>query len=664
MRPLVVLLLVLVAALALIFTLQKSGSQGQPTIDLNDVAVTPDAPPIVKPPNETVQQPEEATRTATGEPAPGIGVSEDAVPERPGRNRLYGLVLNEQMLPLRGAKVELSRDARMGQEMAMKLITGVVSMEAPLVTMTDERGAYTFLNVIPRRDYFVIGSHESYSPTQEQLVTVGDDGDFQGPNIILKTGSIVEGLVTDTANNVIPDAVMWLDSAFYSGTGESTDRLTTKTDARGHFEFRNVYPVSKQLTCSAEGYGTITKSPVNVVGTPGERVVADFQLSVGQPIGGRVVGSDGAGIQGAHIVGYYTGNNTTYRGETESTEDGSFLLPNLHPGNYILTCEAKGFRQQKHTRVQTGDVAVIIDMLAQACVTGRVVDSAGAGVSAFSIAVRRLAPNTLPGVGVPSEETGVKENFTAAVDGEFSICGFDPGVYTLVVTTATSAPTFSDAFSISADTDRGSVNVVVRLSKGGSIKGRIVGPGGVPVAGAVVTSHDDTFVDDPLTMMFAGMVPTNTTARRVVTTSEGLFELRFLTPEKYQLRISHPSYAQGMMRAIMVADGQATDVGSVVLQVGGTVKGTVVGQGGTPLSGGFVHLESESSDIVLDTRSDAEGRFSFQHVRPGPYTLSATIQGTTSDNALGAIDQILRSQIQINVPEGGELTRELSLTGG
>ncbi len=662
MRPLVVLLLVLVAAVALILALQNFGPS-TPTVPLSEVGGPAAVPPPTKAPTpETVQTPKETVRTAEEAVQAGEGVNADAAVERPGRNTLYGLVMNQDKQPLRGAKVQLSRDAMMGQEVAMSWITGVTSGTKPIVTTSDEKGAYRFQNVIPRRDYFLIASHPNYSPVQEQLVAVGDDGEFQGPNIILKTGSIVQGTVTDTSNNVVPNAELWLDSAFYSGQGESPDRLIVKSDLLGHFEFANVYPVAKQLTCSAEGYGTQTRSQVNIQGTPGERVIVDIQLSVGQPIGGKVIGSDGAGIKDAVIVAYNTGNNVSYRGETKSLEDGTFALMNLHPGSYILQCEAKGYRQQKNTRVAVGEMNVIIDMLAQACVNGRVVDNAGNAVTAFTVSVRRLAPNQVPGIGVASEETGLKESFSAATDGNFQICGLDPSTYCLVASSNTSAPTFSEAFAITAD--RPSINVVVRLSRGGSIKGRIVGPNGAPIGGAVVTSHDDTFDDDPNDPMFGMMIPTNTTSRRVVTTSEGMFELRFLTPEKYQLRVNHPSFAQGKQREIMVADGQPTDVGQVTLQVGGTVKGTVVGPGGTPLRGGFVHMESDTSDIVLDTRSDAEGRFSFSHVRPGNYTLSATVQGVGSDDAFGQIDHMVRSQKLITVSEGSDQTYELSLTGG
>lgn len=663
MRPLVVLLLVLVAGLVLFLTLNRSSSPPTvPTINPNGPGLHEPTPPK---PADTgpVEAPGGPVRTPTPSVQVGPGVNETAMTEAlPGDNSLYGLVMNEQKQPVAGAKVELSRDARMGQEMALTVIIGNNSGIPPIVTTTDANGSYRFKNVIPRRDYFLVVSHKSYAPVQEQLVAVGEKGEFQGPNVIMKAGSVVEGQVTDVAKNVVPNAELFLDSAFYSGMGESTDRLTTKSDAMGHFEFTNVYAVPKQLTCKAEGYGSQTKTPVNVQGSPGERVAVDFMLEVGQAIGGSVVGADNVGIEGALILAYNTGTGQSYRGDAVSLQDGSFQLLNLHPGTYTLTCEKKGFRQAKSTRVACGNMAVVIDMIAQACVSGRVVDSANAPVTSFTVSVRRLPPNQAPGIGVAGEDIGLKETFDNATDGSFQLCGLDPGTYSLLVGSASAAPTFSEMFAITPD--RASTNVSVRLTKGGSIKGRIVSPSGAPVAGAVVRTCDDTFDDDPTDPLFGSMIATNTTSRQVTTSADGAFELRFLTPEKYQLRITHPSYAQGKLRGVMVSEGQPTDIATITMQVGGTVKGTVIGQGGTPLRGGFVHLESDTSDIVLDTRSDDEGRFTFTHVRPGPYTLSAMVNSSTSDNAFDNIGQMLRTQTPITVSEGGELTRELTLAGG
>src|SRR5687768_15850610 len=247
MRPLVVLVLVLVAAVALLLTLNYSGSSTTPTLPGPEVPTITDQgkAPVVAP---TVQAPTDTTRVAPEDGAVGDGgMINEVLPERAGKNSLYGLVTNENNQPLPGAKVELSRDPRMGQEVAMMWITARPPAGPPIATQTDSKGQYRFTGVVPRRDYYLVVSHADYAPVQEQMVAVGETGDFQGPNVVLRAGSIVQGNVTDVAGNVVPGAELWLDSAFYGGEGESPDRLIVQSDAVGHFEFKNVYPVTKQL---------------------------------------------------------------------------------------------------------------------------------------------------------------------------------------------------------------------------------------------------------------------------------------------------------------------------------------------------------------------------------------------------------------------------------
>lgn len=165
--------------------------------------------------------------------------------------------------------------------------------------------------------------------------------------------------------------------------------------------------------------------------------------------------------------------------------------------------------------------------------------------------------------------------------------------------------------------------------------------------------------------IFGGLVPTNVTERKTRSDREGKFELRLLTPEKYQIRIQHPNFTREKVRSLVVVEGQPTDVGAIALKLGGTLKGVVYdAAAGKPLPRGFVHLESAEGDLVYDVRTDGDGRYTFVHVRPGAYTLSATGQSSAGGGAFGAIIDQRQSQVQINVLEAGEITRDLNLGGG
>jgi hypothetical protein len=61
-------------------------------------------------------------------------------------------------------------------------------------------------------------------------------------------------------------------------------------------------------------------------------------------------------------------------------------------------------------------------------------------------------------------------------------------------------------------------------------------------------------------------------------------------------------------------------------QTSAVVRGTVVAAAdGSALPGATVTLTPESAGESLVTTTDAEGRFSFQSVRPGTYTLSGVL---------------------------------------
>jgi carboxypeptidase family protein len=661
MRPLIVLLLVLVAAVVLIISFTTMGGGGS-----KDGAVPEAAAPVSKgpaKPTDTLVPPptstEQGVRSAPDEKINADPKEQDAVVIS---NSLFGTVLNDQAQPVVKATVILSKDAMMGDALGGQLIIGQAPTGKFLQQETNAKGEYRFKDVEPANDYYLVARHPDYSPKQEQLISVAEQGDTRAPDLILKAGSTISGLVTDEGNSGIPNARLDLESAFFPDQGDSPDLMRTVTDGTGHYEIKNVPADARVLTVSADGFGTQTQMQVPIKGTPGEVLTIDFKLLAGQPIGGRVVGSDGLGVVGAKISAFSTGQNQSYRGEAVSIEDGQFRIDNLHPGSYILQAEAKGYRQQKHTRQQTGDLTVQIDMLAQACVEGRVIQAGnGNPVPSFSITVRRVSQPQGQGTAKVYEDTGVVEVVNDSADGTFRLCGLDPGTYALMASSATAAPTLSDTFQVIEN--QRVTNLVVRLSAGGSIKGRVVGPDGAPVRGAVVSSHDDTFDEDPMESFFGGLVPSNVTQRKARTDSQGNFELRLLTPETYQIRITHPSYTREKMRKLQVIENTPTDVGTIQLRTGGTVSGTVIGSGGTKLARAFVHLESDMGDLVYDTRTDAEGRYSLQHVSPGTYTLSATGQNPGGGDAFQGIVDQRTSAVKINVIDGQPVTRDLSLGG-
>jgi hypothetical protein len=159
-------------------------------------------------------------------------------------------------------------------------------------------------------------------------------------------------------------------------------------------------------------------------------------------------------------------------------------------------------------------------------------------------------------------------------------------------------------------------------------------------------------------------MPTNVTEKKVRTNANGEFELTLLTPETYQVRVLHRDFTDGKLRGVNVRQGGPTDLGTIIMQVGGTVRGTVYSQqAGQTAARAFVYLEAYQGEKTYSARADASGNYLFSHVRPGQYTLSATGVSTEGPQAINAIIDQRASQIEINVTDGSEVVKDMKIGG-
>lgn len=69
----------------------------------------------------------------------------------------------------------------------------------------------------------------------------------------------------------------------------------------------------------------------------------------------------------------------------------------------------------------------------------------------------------------------------------------------------------------------------------------------------------------------------------------------------------------------------------------GSISGTVLDQSGAVIAGAAVKLSTEDKTTDRDTRSDANGQFSFANVAPGPFQLTLSSQGFASQTISGTL---------------------------
>ena len=75
-----------------------------------------------------------------------------------------------------------------------------------------------------------------------------------------------------------------------------------------------------------------------------------------------------------------------------------------------------------------------------------------------------------------------------------------------------------------------------------------------------------------------------------------------------------------------------------------------------------MRLYSPDPELIYQARTDPEGRYSLEHIRPGTYQISASRASPAGGgDAFEAILDQQHSEVSINVVDGTTITRDLNL---
>jgi hypothetical protein len=159
----------------------------------------------------------------------------------------------------------------------------------------------------------------------------------------------------------------------------------------------------------------------------------------------------------------------------------------------------------------------------------------------------------------------------------------------------------------------------VMLEKAVPISGKVVDPDGKPVANAIVVTALTGFGDAiDQTQRF--------TAR---TKADGSFTLRLPSSGAFQYNlIAHDGdydkwrkWANGVGDPMYLKPGDVVNDVTLTLSGGATIKGKVVDPSGAPKAGREVRVMSadgrDSRYVAPSAKSDDQGNFTLEHVRPG-----------------------------------------------
>jgi len=281
----------------------------------------------------------------------------------------------------------------------------------------------------------------------------------------------------------------------------------------------------------------------------------------------------------------------------------------------------------------------------------KVVDQNGGPVQDFEVEVHYAR-------GKPPRKVGIKaaiprqKRHPRDFDGDYTIIkGLKPGTYVVTVEDKLHAPSDSSPFKI-PEGDK-PPEVVVKLDKGGTIRGSVIDANGQPVAGAAVrvASKDDGKIG----LLLTGKPVRLKVPAKVRSNRDGSFELKRLKPGKYRVEVAHDEFSTSRTHEIEIAN-QAKQTVNVTLKRGALIVGRVTKRG-RPQNNFEVRISELTKEkkfaTAITTRTDAEGRFAFdQRIAPGRYRIQTMSGAKGGENPFEKLLQLKDSQRDIEIKAG------------
>ena len=565
-----------------------------------------------------------------------------------GGTKVSGRVVNPRGRGIHDARVTLIRNRSV-------LKTQLLMGQALWSEQTKDNGTFT-LAVPPGGSYILEVSHPDYSralahpidPKQPSTLT---------QEIHLLPGLGFKGTITMEAGGPVENAlVVVYDKSSTNTAGERIER-EIRSGPDGRYEVRGLTAGMKKVIVSKEGLSTDGRNGFMM--TEGRPIPdLDFLLGQGYSIRGRVVeGRSGVPIKGATVssrplslldsgaVRRRAPNTPVNEDDhpngqglrsavhrpsvaahslaflnlsTKTDANGVFDLKGLVNARYNLTTVAEGFQTFHGTSANSGDTDVQIELVPSPRIIGRCIDAETA--------------KPLPQFEVAISASPAIEAFPAAAakyvqhpDGAFTLFDLRPGDFYVLVKAHGYAGGIAGPFTVTPEALID--GVVVEVSKGCTVTGRVTDVQNKPVAGAFVSLKRQVAGDnDRSAQAFLDLLSrqmSRSSLARTTTDAQGNWSIGGVSAGTYTVNAECTGFTPGSSAPFTCENKGEANAPTISLEPGARVYGVITLEDGKPDAKATVMITATEGipPFSSSAQTNTNGEFEFSDLKAGSYRL-------------------------------------------
>jgi protocatechuate 3,4-dioxygenase beta subunit len=470
--------------------------------------------------------------------------------------------------------------------------------------VTDVDGRYRLTGLDPQYlNYELMADHPDYA-YKYQGIQISTPVEVQAPDMVLKKGRNISGVVTDEASKPIPFATV--EHGGFHGQ--------VKTDLQGRYRLKNIPDSISRIRAYALGFAPVLKE----ISDKQQDSVADFVLGKGYTLSGQVTDVEGKPLKDA-FVGLYIHNwPIPLIPGIQTDEAGRFTINNVPAGEIQLYASKDGYNAvytQHKVMEDAQNLSLSLTSKSAFQFKIKVVDAeTNQAIPAFEWALTESPGSKHRTVSQPRYE------LRQSADGTLEYFANEAGkIYDVFVRTEGYAPAV--VREVRAVSQNEAKTVIVKLQRPAVVEGKVVADAtGTPVPNARVQAFNE---DHPITVSNDEEFnrPGYATA---FTDANGRFSINVIFPASDYLYITHPEVGAAVVTI--------ADIGNSPIRLikDASIHGQVL-QDGKPVSGAHVYIEDIPLGVQQESKyplrhemhiwTSEDGRFTFEHLLPGEYTV-------------------------------------------